>query len=92
MDHLTARITLRFDANGKLTFMQHKLTNYRQQIPEDEVSGYQYQANNILINSESLLTGDIHLRQGQWRAERRGRGCNGNLLYLQLDPSLPQKF
>lgn len=91
-DYSAARTTLRFDANGKLTFMQHKLTNYRQQILEEEVSGYQYQANKILINSESLLAGHIHLRQDQWRGEGRVKGCNGNLLYFQPDPSLQQKL
>ncbi|MEM6162669.1 DUF1481 domain-containing protein [Erwinia sp. P6884] len=71
-------ITLRFDQNGKLSFMQRQLAGHREALSEDAVALYQFDAGRMLKISDDLLKGRVLLKQGRWSAPGTITSCQGS--------------
>nr|WP_024966020.1 DUF1481 domain-containing protein [Pantoea sp. IMH] len=71
-------ITLRFDQNGKVSFMQRQLQSHREALSADAVALYQFDAGRMLRISDDLLTGRVLLRQGHWAASGAITSCQGS--------------
>ena len=64
-------VTLRFDHQGNLNFMQRQLAGRREAVSADSVELYRFDAQRMLAQSNALLSGRVLLRQGTGRAVRR---------------------
>ena len=59
-------VTMRFDQDGSLSFMQRQLESRREALSADAIALYQYDAGRMLTISDDLLKGRVVLRQGHW--------------------------
>ncbi|MCU5771582.1 DUF1481 domain-containing protein [Erwiniaceae bacterium BAC15a-03b] len=80
-------ITLRFDQQGQLNFMQRQLQGRREAVSTDAVALYTFDAQRMLKISDALLSGRVMLKQGQWSAEGAVKTCQGQLVKPALDDS-----
>lgn len=76
-------VTLRFDNQGNVSFMQRQLENAREQLSTDDIERYKYEAENVLNLSKTLRAGSIRLVQGRW-LQGNITACNGEPLTLNL--------
>ncbi|MFC3393558.1 DUF1481 domain-containing protein [Brenneria rubrifaciens] len=58
---------IRFAQDGTVSFMQRQLAKRREQIPDDEIALYQFDAKRILELSGVLRAGNVLLQQGKWQ-------------------------
>lgn len=60
-------VTLRFDQDGNVSFMQRQLADSREKLSADDIERYKYQADKVLNLSNTLRAGNVKLVQGRWR-------------------------
>lgn len=78
-------VTLRFDQNGRLSFMQRQLAGRREAVSEDAVELYSFDAQRMLNISDVLISGRVVLRQGHWQGGRRILSCEGTEITPAFD-------
>lgn len=70
-------VTLRFDPDGNLSFMQRQLAGRREALDSDAVALYQFDAQRLLKISDDLLSGNVLLKQGSWLPGGQVTNCAG---------------
>ena len=70
-------VTLRFDQDGSLSFMQRQLAGRREAVDPDTVELYKFDAQRMLAQSNALLSGRVALKQGQWLGAKQIATCDG---------------
>jgi len=78
-------VTLRFDHEGTLSFMQRQLAGKRELLSSDEVALYQFDAQRMAKISDDLLGGRVQLIQGRWSSTGTVLSCQGNELSPPFD-------
>lgn len=78
-------VKVRFDDHGELSFMQREVNSQKQQLSNDQVALYQFNANRIRETSEALRIGHVVLRQGRWHQNGTVTTCEGETLSPKLD-------
>ncbi|AHF78876.1 Putative lipoprotein [Sodalis praecaptivus] len=59
-------VQLRFDQQGKLSFMQRERGQRRESLSDDETALYAFEARRVLEISQALRAGQVRLKQGIW--------------------------
>lgn len=80
-------VTLRFDGDGSLSFMQRQLAGRREAVSEQAVELYRFDAQRMLTLSDALLAGRVLLRQGRWQGSDTVQTCEGERVRPALDES-----
>ncbi|MEW7313173.1 DUF1481 domain-containing protein [Buttiauxella gaviniae] len=78
-------VKVRFDDHGELSFMQHEVDGQKQQLSNDQIALYQYQASQTKAISEALRIGRVVLRQGRWHSNGTVTTCEGETFEPKLD-------
>lgn len=78
-------VTLRFDEQGSLNFMQRQLAGRREAVDSDTVDLYTFDAQRMLNVSDALLSGRVFLYQGHWLGGREVQSCEGTRLTPDFD-------
>lgn len=78
-------VKVRFDENGELSFMQREVNGQKQQLSNDQIALYQYQATQTKATSEALRIGRVVLRQGRWHNNGTIITCEGETIEPKLD-------
>lgn len=78
-------VTLRFDAQGHLSFMQRQLAGKREPLDNDAIELYKFDAQRMLARSNALQDGRIRLKQGIWSGGRQVESCEGTRLTPDFD-------
>ena len=78
-------VKVRFDDHGELSFMQREVDGQKQQLADDDIALYRYQAQQMRSTSDALRAGKVVLRQGRWHANRTVTTCEGETLQPALD-------
>lgn len=78
-------VTLRFDHQGNLNFMQRQLAGRREAVSADSVELYRFDAQRMLDQSNALLAGRVLLRQGHWLGGNQVRECDDKLVNAAFD-------
>jgi hypothetical protein len=76
---------VRFDDQGELSFMQREVNGQKQQLSNDQIALYQYQASQSKATSEALRIGRVILRQGRWHSNGTVTTCEGETFEPKLD-------
>lgn len=85
-------ITLRFDQQGQLNFMQRQLQGRREAVSADAVELYTFDAGRMQAISNALLSGRVMLKQGRWMGVGEVETCQGNRVKPALDDSALNKI
>lgn len=75
---------LRLDHEGNAIFMQREKNGQKSPLSTDEVARITFMAERQLSLNTALITGDIRLKQGQWR-DSYVTDCQGNTSYVEFD-------
>lgn len=78
-------IKVRFDDRGQLSFMQREVKGQKQQLSNEQVALYKYQASQIKMTSEALRIGKVVLEQGRWHRDGTVTTCEGETFKPKLD-------
>ena len=78
-------VKVRFDDHGELSFMQREVNGQKQQLSNDQIALYQYQASQTKATSEALRIGRVELRQGRWHSNGTVTTCEGETIEPKLD-------
>ncbi len=78
-------IRVRFDDHGDLSFMQREVNGQKQQLSNDQIALYRYQAQQIRQTSDALRQGRVVLRQGRWHANHTVTTCEGQTIKPDLE-------
>jgi hypothetical protein len=78
-------ITVRFDANGALSFMQREVNGMKQQLSNEQIALEQYNATRIRKTSDALRTGKVVLHQGHWNQNESITTCEGHVSHPEFD-------
>ena len=78
-------VTLRFDQQGNLNFMQRQLAGRREAVSADSVELYRFDAQRMLAQSNALLDGRVLLSQGHWLGGNQVRDCDGKTINVAFD-------
>ena len=78
-------VTLRFDQEGGLNFMQRQLAGRREAVSPDAVELYKFDAQRMRHVSDALLSGRIFLRQGHWQGGNLIESCEGQQVRVAFD-------
>lgn len=78
-------IRVRFDDHGDLSFMQREVDGQKQQLSNDQIALYRYQAQQIRQTSDALRQGRVVLRQGRWHANHTVTTCEGQTITPDLE-------
>ncbi len=78
-------VTMRFDQDGSLSFMQRQLENRREALSADAIALYQYDAGRMLAISDDLLKGRVVLQQGHWMPSGTVTLCKKGIRYPVFD-------
>jgi len=78
-------VTLRFDQEGGLNFMQRQLADRREAVSPDAVELYKFDAQRMRNVSDALLSGQIFLRQGYWSGGNLVKSCEGQQVRPAFD-------
>jgi hypothetical protein len=79
-------VRVRFDDHGDLSFMQREVDGQKQQLSNDQIALYRYQAQQIRQTSDALRQGRVALRQGRWHANHTVTTCDGQTVKPDLEP------
>lgn len=66
---------IRFDAGGRVSFMQQQFTSHRERLTDDEIALAKFEAQRLLGVSQNLKAGQIILQQGRWNEGHRVETC-----------------
>lgn len=80
-------VTLRFDHQGNLNFMQRQLAGRREAVSADSIELYRFDAQRMLDQSNALLSGRVLLSQGHWLGGTQVRDCSGKVVNVGFDSS-----
>lgn len=83
-------VTLRFDSQGNVSFMQRQLASQREAVSTDSIELYRFDAQRMLQVSNGLQAGRVHLQQGQWKGNDQVVTCDNSLLDAGLDRTSQQ--
>lgn len=75
---------LRLDHEGNAIFMQREKNGQKSPLSTDEVARITFMAERQLSLNTALITGDIRLKQGQWR-DSYVTDCQGNKSYVEFN-------
>lgn len=78
-------VTLRFDQDGGLNFMQRQLAERREAVSPDTIELYKFDAQRMLKVSDALLSGRVFLQQGLWQGGNRIETCEGQMVTPPFD-------
>lgn len=78
-------VTLRFDQNGSLNFMQRQLATQREAVSPDTVELYKFDAQRMRDVSDALLSGRVFLKQGHWAGGNVVETCDGQKVTPAFD-------
>ncbi|RPD93279.1 DUF1481 domain-containing protein [Candidatus Pantoea deserta] len=78
-------VTLRFDQDGSLSFMQRQLAGRREAVDADTIELYKFDAQRMLAQSNALLSGRVALKQGQWLGGNQIKRCDGERVSPSFD-------
>lgn len=78
-------VTLRFDQEGSLNFMQRQLAGRREAVSPDSVELYKFDAQRMHKVSDALLSGRVFLKQGHWQGGNVIQTCEGQRVTPSLD-------
>jgi len=78
-------VRVRFDDHGELSFMQREIDGQKQQLSNDQIALYRYQAQQIRQTSDALRQGRVVLRQGRWHANHTVTTCEGETVKPDLE-------
>ncbi len=78
-------VTLRFDQNGNLSFMQRQREGRREALTPDTIELDKFNAQRMLKISDALLTGRVQLKQGVWLGHDAVKTCQGEVVKADLD-------
>lgn len=78
-------VKVRFDDSGELSYMQREVNNQKQQLSDDTIALYRYQAQQMRSTSDALRAGKVALRQGRWHANRTVTTCEGETIKPAFD-------
>jgi len=78
-------VTLRFDQDGSLSFMQRQLAGRREAVDADTIELYKFDAQRMLAQSNALLSGRVVLKQGQWLGAKQIKTCDGERVSPSFD-------
>lgn len=78
-------IKVRFDERGELSFMQREVNGQKQQLSNEQIALYKYQASQTKMTSEALRIGKVVLRQGRWHQDGTVTTCEGETFKPKLD-------
>lgn len=78
-------VTLRFDQDGSLSFMQRQLAGRREAVSSDAVELYKFDAQRMLVQSNALLNGRVVLKQGHWLGVNQVTTCEGQQVSPAFD-------
>lgn len=78
-------VKVRFDDRGELSFMQREVDGQKQQLSDDSIALYRYQAQQMRSTSDALRTGHVVLKQGRWHADRTVTTCEGQTIRPSFD-------
>lgn len=78
-------VMMRFDQNGRLSYMQRQLEGRREALSPDAVALYQFDAGRMLKISDDLLEGHILLRQGHWTPGGTVTLCQGGEMHPRFE-------
>lgn len=85
-------VTLRFDHDGSLSFMQRQLAGRREPLSADAVALYQFDAQRMLKISDDLLSGRVLLQQGRWQGDGSVTDCDGQRRQAEFDAGEQQQI
>lgn len=85
-------VTLRFDGDGSLSFMQRQLAGRREAVSEQSVELYKFDAQRMLKISDALLAGRVLLKQGRGQDSDVLQTCQGERIKPALDDSEWQRI
>lgn len=77
-------VHLRFAQDGSVSFMQRQLDERREQLTEDEIALFQFDAKRLLELSALLRSGNVKQRQGQLQGNRV-LTCDGQTVSPDFD-------
>ena len=80
-------VTLRFDGDGSLSFMQRQLAGRREAVSEQAIELYKFDAQRMLEISNALLAGRVLLKQGRSLDNGALQTCQGE----QIKPALDER-
>lgn len=78
-------VTLRFDQDNNVSFMQRQLAGRREALSADAVALYQFDGQRMLKISDDLLSGSVLLKQGKWQQDGSVVSCQGERIRPELD-------
>lgn len=85
-------VTLRFDQEGGLNFMQRQLAGRREAVSQDAIELYKFDAQRMRNLSDALLSGRIFLRQGHWLGNNLLKSCEGQQVRPAFDADALQRL
>ncbi|WP_230492875.1 DUF1481 domain-containing protein [Martelella alba] len=77
-------VQIRFDDQGNVIFMQRQQNQIREKLSDDQLAIYQFEAGQVLQDSQSLRVGDVQLKQGSWR-DGELYNCSGKAVSAHFD-------
>ena len=77
-------VTLRFDQQGNVSFMQRQLEKHREPVSQQAIELYQFDAGRILGISNALQAGKIRLQQGIWQQGNTVMTCDHQQVQAEL--------
>jgi hypothetical protein len=80
-------VTLRFDQDGSLNFMQRQLAERREAVSPDTIALYKFDAQRMRTVSDALLAGRVVLQQGHWLGGHLLQTCEGQRVTPAFDAS-----
>jgi hypothetical protein len=84
IDSSDLSITIRFDTEGNVIFMQRQLATGKEPLSADDIARYRYDATTILTMSNVLHAGNVVLEQGRWE-QGKISSCANQPVKLSLD-------
>lgn len=85
-------VTLRFDQEGGLNFMQRQLAGRREAVSPDAVELYKFDAQRMRKVSDALLSGRVFLKQGHWLGGNLIETCEGQRVTPAFDMNALQSL
>ena len=78
-------VTLRFDSQGNVSFMQRQLARQRESVSQQDIELYRFDARRMLQISDGLQAGRVTLMQGVWEGNNHVTTCHHQKISAGLD-------